>query len=80
LFNWKVELENLNVILATSTKTFALTALKTKLEANINPYFECNLHVEPVMSANLAAWANKVKEWDKCVQEQWDTERSSLAS
>jgi hypothetical protein len=72
--DWKIEMENLNAVLTTSAKTFALTpaALKTQLEANLNRALKRNLLVEPVLSNDLAAWANEVKERDERVREQQD--------
>ena len=47
--NWKIEIENLNVILATSAPTRALTKdqLKVQLQSNLHPDLRLNLSLEP---------------------------------
>lgn len=68
--DWKIKIENLNSILATSSPTHALTEarLKVQLEANLNKKLKLNIHNEPVLSSNLAAWSIEVKECDNCLK------------
>ena len=48
-FDWKIEMENLNAILTTSSKAHALTeeGLRIQLEANLNTELKTNLFNEP---------------------------------
>jgi hypothetical protein len=64
--DWKIEMENLNAILATSAPTKALTKdqLKVQLQSNLHPDLRLNLSLEPVLATELAAWALEVKERD----------------
>ena len=64
--DWKIELENLNAILATSAPTKALTKaeLKTQLQSNLHPDLRLNISLEPVLATELAPWALEVKERD----------------
>jgi hypothetical protein len=68
--DWKIELENLNAILVTSSPTHALTedGLKVQLEANLNSELKINLLNEPTLSAKLDAWSTEVKERDDRVK------------
>jgi hypothetical protein len=56
--DWKIELENLNAILTTSSPTHALTedGLKVQLEANLNSELKINLLNELTLSSKLDAW------------------------
>ena len=62
--DWKIEIENLNAILTTSSPTHALTedGLKIQLEANLNFELKTNLLNEPTLSNKLDAWSTEVKE------------------
>jgi hypothetical protein len=64
--DWKIEMENLNAILTTSTPLKALTKvqLKVQLQSNLNPDLRLSLNLEPVLATDLAAWAFEVKERD----------------
>jgi hypothetical protein len=68
--DWKIELENLNAILTTSSPTHALTedGLKVQLEANLNSELKTNLLNEPTLSVKLDAWSTEVKERDDRVK------------
>ena len=68
--DWKIELENLNAILATSIPTKALTKaeLKTQLQSNLHPDLRLNISLEPVLATKLAPWALEVKERDDHMQ------------
>jgi hypothetical protein len=68
--DWKIELENLNAILVTSSPTHALTedGLKVQLEANLNSELKINLLNKPTLSAKLDAWSTEVKERDDRVK------------
>jgi hypothetical protein len=67
--DWKIEMENLNAILATSAPAWALTKdqLKVQLQSNLHPDLRLNLSLEPVLATDLAAWAFEVKERDDCM-------------
>jgi hypothetical protein len=62
--DWKIEVENLNVILTTSAPSLALTrdALKIQLQSNLHPDLRRKISLEPVLATELSAWALKVKE------------------
>jgi hypothetical protein len=64
--DWKIEMENLNAILATSAPARALMKdqLKVQLQSNLHPDLRLNLSLEPVLATDLAAWAFEVKEQD----------------
>ena len=64
--DWKIEVENLNAILTTSSPTHALgdDALKVQLEANLNDELKLNLLNEPTLTDKLSVWAVEVKERD----------------
>ena len=68
--DWKIEPENLNTILTTSSPTHALTedGLKVQLEANLNSELKINLLNEPTLSSKLDAWSTEVKERDDRVK------------
>lgn len=68
--DWKIEVENLNTILTTSSPTHALTedTLKVQLEANLNDELKLNLLNEPTISSKLDAWSTKVKECDNRIK------------
>jgi hypothetical protein len=68
--DWKIELENLNTILTTSSPTHTLTedGLKVQLEANLNSELKINLLNEPTLSSKLDAWSTEVKERDERVK------------
>ena len=68
--DWKIEMENLNAILTTSSKTHALTeaGLKIQLEANLNSELKINLQNEPTVATALDAWSTEVKERDDRVR------------
>src|SRR5271168_1865196 len=68
--DWKIELENLNAILTTSSPAHALTedGLKVHLEANLNSELKINLLNEPTLSSKLDAWSTEVKERDERVK------------
>ena len=68
--DWKIEMENLNAILTTSSKSHALTedALKVQLEANLNTELKTNLINEPITAEKLSEWAVSVKERDERVR------------
>jgi hypothetical protein len=68
--DWKIELENLNAILTTSSPAHALTedGLKVQLEANLNCELKINLLNEPTLSSKLDAWSTEVKERDERVK------------
>jgi hypothetical protein len=57
--DWKIEMENLNVILATSALAKALTKdqLKVQLQSNLHPDLRLNLSLEPILATELTAWA-----------------------
>ena len=69
-FDWKIEMENLNAILTTSSPTHALTeeGLRIQLEANLNLELKTNLFNEPVLATKLDAWSVEVKERDDRVR------------
>ena len=62
--DWKIEVENLNAILATSTLAKALTKvqLKVQLQSNLHPDLRLNLSLKSMLATDLAAWSFKVKE------------------
>jgi hypothetical protein len=64
--DWKIEMENLNMILATSALNKVLTKvqLKVQLQSNLHPDLRLNLSLEPILATELAAWAFEVKERD----------------
>ena len=68
--DWKIELGNLNAILATSTPTKALTKaeLKTQLQSNLHPDLRLNISLEPVLATELAPWALEIKEREDWMQ------------
>ena len=68
--DWKIEMENLNAILTTSSPTHALTeeGLRIQLEANLNLELKTNLFNEPVLATKLDAWSVEVKERDDRVR------------
>ena len=68
--DWKIEIENLNAILTTSSPTHALTddGLKIQLEANLNSELKTNLLNEPTLFSKLDAWSTEVKERDDRVR------------
>jgi hypothetical protein len=67
--DWKIEMENLNAILTTSTPLKALSKdqLKDQLQLNLNPDLRLSLNLEPVLATDLAAWAFEVKEHNDCL-------------
>jgi hypothetical protein len=67
--DWKIEMENLNAILATLALAKALTKdqLKVQLQSNLHLDLRLNLSLEPVLATELAAWALEVKERDDCM-------------
>ena len=68
--DWKIELENLNAILTTSSPTHTLSenALKVQLEANLNTELKTNLLNEPTLFDTLEGWSTEVKERDDRVR------------
>ena len=62
--NWKIEIENINVILTTLALTQALTKeqLKVQLQFNLHPDLRLNISLKPILATDLAAWTFKVKE------------------
>ena len=68
--DWKIEMENLNTILATLAPAQALTKvqLKVQLQSNLHPDLRLNLSLKPVLATDLAAWAFEVKEQDDHMQ------------
>jgi hypothetical protein len=68
--DWKIELENLNAILTTSSPSHALTsdALKVQLEASLNSELKLNLMNEPAVATTLDAWSIEVKERDERIK------------
>ena len=68
--DWKIEIENLNAILTTSSPTHALmeSGLKVQLEANLNYELKTNLLNQPALSDKLDAWSMEVKERDDQVR------------
>jgi hypothetical protein len=68
--DWKIEMENLNVILTTVAPAKALTKdqLKVQLQSNLHPDLRLNLSLKPVLATNLATWAFEVKECDDHMQ------------
>ena len=65
--DWKIEVENLNAILLTSSPTHALStsALKLQLQSNLHPDLHLNISNEPLVTTmDLAAWSIEVKERD----------------
>ncbi|KAF8219191.1 hypothetical protein L208DRAFT_1554056 [Tricholoma matsutake] len=70
--DWKIEIENLNAILATSALAKALTKakLKNQLQSNLHPDLRLNISLEPVLATELAPWALEVKECDDCMAAQ----------
>ena len=69
-FDWKIEMENLNAILTTSSPSHALTpeGLMIQLAANLNTELKTNLFNEPVLATKLDAWSVEVKERDDRVR------------
>lgn len=65
--DWKIEVENLNAILMTSTPSYALSraSLKNQLHANLNPDLHLHLNSLPPISSDLADWSMEVKERDE---------------
>ncbi|KIJ43778.1 hypothetical protein M422DRAFT_169546, partial [Sphaerobolus stellatus SS14] len=78
--DWKVELENLNAILITSTPTYALTSdgLKNQLEANLNPELLKDLMSEKPIATTLAAWAVEVKDRDEKLRMETEKMRQMI--
>jgi hypothetical protein len=68
--NWKIELENLNAILTTSSPSHALTsdALKVQLEASLNSELKHNLMNKLAAATTLDAWSIEVKEHDEHIK------------
>jgi hypothetical protein len=68
--DWKIELENLNAILTTSSPDHALTeeGLRIQLEANLNSELKTNLLNEPTLTNKLDVWSVEVKERDDRVR------------
>jgi hypothetical protein len=68
--DWKIELENLNAILTTTSPTHALTddGLNVQLEANLNSELKINILNEPTLAVKLDAWSIKVKERNERVK------------
>ena len=68
--DWKIEIENLNAILTTSSPTHALSeaGLKVQLEANLNIELKTNLLNEPTLFDTLGPWSTEVKERDDRVR------------
>ena len=68
--DWKIEVENLNAILATSAPAKALTKdqLKDQLQSNLHPDLRLFLSLEPVLATDLAAWSFEVKECNDRMQ------------
>ncbi|KAF9004210.1 hypothetical protein BDQ17DRAFT_1304961 [Cyathus striatus] len=67
--NWKIELENLNAILTTTSPTHALdksTALKAHLEANMNADLQFSIEEEELLSTgtDFTEWALEVSDRD----------------
>ena len=60
--DWKIELENLNAILTTSSPSHALSenGLKVQLEANLNTELKTNLLNEPTLFDTLEGWSTEV--------------------
>ena len=67
--DWKIEMENLNMILATLAPAWALTKdqLKIQLQSNLHPNLRLNLSLELMLATDLTAWAFEVKEQDDCM-------------
>jgi hypothetical protein len=72
--DWKIEIENLNSILASLAPTLTLTKvqLQVQLLSNLNPDLRCSLRHEPVKATNLAAWGFEVRDRDDrlCADEE----------
>ena len=68
--DWKIEIENLNAILTTSSPAHALTpdGLKIQLEANLNLELKTNLINDPPAAVKLEEWSTEVKERDDRVR------------
>jgi hypothetical protein len=64
--DWKIKIENLNPILATSTPSQALTRdqLKVQLQLNLHPNLRLSLSLKLVLATNLATWTFVVKDQD----------------
>ena len=62
--DWKIEVENVNMILTTSASSKALTKaqLKVQPQSNLHPDLRLNLSLELTVATNLAAWTFEVKE------------------
>ncbi|KIJ35861.1 hypothetical protein M422DRAFT_261815 [Sphaerobolus stellatus SS14] len=71
--DWKIDMENMNAILTTSSPINALTssALKNQLEANVNDDLKSSFAGEPVLAtSDLQTWAFEVEEWDMRIREE----------
>ena len=68
--DWKIEVENLNAILATSMLAKALTEdqLKDQLQSNLHPDLRLSLSLKLMLATHLAAWSFEVKEHDDRMQ------------
>ena len=68
--DWKIKMENLNMILVTSAPAWALTKdqLKDQLQSNLHPDLRLNLSLKPILATDLTAWAFEVKERDDHMQ------------
>jgi len=64
--DWKIELENLNALLVTSSPTHALSAsqLQDQLEANTRAKLNLSLENEPINSQPFSTWARDVNTRD----------------
>jgi hypothetical protein len=68
--DWKIEIENLNVILTTSAPSWALTRdqLKDQLQSNLHPNLRLSLSLKLVLATDLTAWTFMVKDRDDCMR------------
>ena len=68
--DWKIEVENLNAILATSVPAKALIKdqPKDQLQYNLHPDLRLSLSLKPMLATDLTAWSFKVKE---CNDRMW---------
>ena len=70
--DWKVDLENLNALLTTSSPKHALTseALQNQLEANTRPKLNLSLENEPITTTPFVKWAQEVQSRDETIRAQ----------
>ncbi|KIJ27865.1 hypothetical protein M422DRAFT_37603, partial [Sphaerobolus stellatus SS14] len=76
----KIELENYNAILTTSSPSYALTAdrLLAQLDANISEDLKGSLTTEPVLATTFDAWCVEIQERDDRLHEEKERIQSMI--